>query len=409
MNYLIYQAMIHPVVGDSFIGDVFIRNGKIEELGRKLIKEEKVFLNRPLTILPHLELLRTEDINSYEMFKVINGQGHHLYPGLIDVHTHLGLYDEGTGWAGNDANEKSEAMTPHIRALDGVYPLDIGFKDAVQAGVTCVHVMPGSANIIGGTTSVIKTHGKSIDKMLVKELAGLKMALGENPKKHHSDNGDLTRMGIMGLLRETFLTVKYDLSENERKLPRYKPIIKALNKEIPVRIHAHRADDIMSAIRFAKEFDLNLRIEHCTEGHLIVEELKEYIEEIGELHVSIGPTMTRRSKIELRNKSWDVYAKLVEAGVNVSITTDHPYVPIQYLNIASAIAVREGLDKDDALRGITINPALNLGIQDRVGSIEEGKDADLVLWNGEIFDYMSKPLFTMINGEIVYEYGSFSS
>lgn len=377
MRKLIKNAFICPITSKEFVGDVLIENGKI-------IKVEK-------------------DINETKECEIIEAEGKYLYPGFIDVHTHLGLYDEGTGWAGNDANEKSEAMTPHIRALDGVYPLDIGFQDALKSGVTCVHVMPGSANIIGGTTSVIKTSGKTIDKMIVKKTAGLKIALGENPKKNHSDSGDMTRMGIMGLLRETFFTVKYDLSENEKKLPRYKPIIKALNREIPVRIHAHRADDIMSAVRFAKEFDLDLRIEHCTEGHLIKEELKEYSDLIGGLKISIGPTMTRRSKIELRNKSWEVYSKLVEAGINVSITTDHPYIPIQYLNIAASIAVREGLDESEALKGLTINPAINLGVEDRVGSIEVNKDADLVLWSEHPFHYMAKPIFTMINGEIVYK------
>jgi len=367
---IIKNALVYSIAKAPTVEDVLIENGKIAKIGKNL---------------------------SSKGANIIDGKGSFLFPGFIDVHTHLGLYDEGTGWAGNDANEKSEAMTPHIRALDGVYPLDIGFKDAISSGVTCAHVMPGSANIIGGTTSVIKTYGKNIEKMILKETAGLKIALGENPKKHHSDRGDMTRMGIMGMLRETFLTVKYDLTPNERKLPRYKPIIKALNREIPVRIHAHRADDIMSALRFANEFNLDVRIEHCTEGHLIAEELPK------ELKVSVGPTMTRRSKIELRNKSWSVYPTLVEHGIEVSITTDHPYIPIQYLNVAASLAVREGMKEEDAIRAITINPARNLGVDKRVGSIEVGKDADLVLWNQHPFHYMSKPIFTMIDGKIIYE------
>lgn len=380
MNILIKQATIHPVSSPSFVGDVFVKNGKINKIGTNLIQNE----------LPH-------------PYHTIDARNLLLYPGLIDVHTHLGLYDEGTGWAGNDANEKSESMTPHIRAIDGVYPLDSGFRDAIESGVTCVHIMPGSANIIGGTTSVIKTHGKNIEKMILRETAGLKIALGENPKKHHSDSGDMTRMGIMGLLRETFLKAKYDLSQTEEQLPRYKPIIKALKREIPVRIHAHRADDIISAVRFAKEFHLDLRIEHCTEGHLISDELKEYSDSLDHgLHVSVGPTMTRRSKIELRNKSWSVYRKLQDAGIHISISTDHPYVPIQYLNVSSALSVREGLTTQEALYNMTMNPAKNLGVSEYIGSIEVGKDADLVLWNGDIFHFLSKPIMTMINGEIVY-------
>jgi len=373
MKILIKGATVVPVTTPSFVGDVLLVNGKIDQINH--------------TIQPVHDA------------KIVDGAGRFLYPGIIDVHTHLGLYDEGTGWAGNDANETIEAMTPHIRSLDGIYPLDSGFTDAIRAGVTCAHVMPGSANVIGGTTCVIKTHGKNVEKMLVKKYAGLKLALGENPKKMHSHGAEsITRMGIMGMLRETFLKAKYDLTEVEKKLPRYKPIIHALNGDIPVRIHAHRADDILSAIRFAEEFELDLRIEHCTEGHLIAEELEEK-----NLKVSIGPTMTRRSKIELRNKSWNVYSALAEKGVEISITTDHPYVPIQYLNVTASLAIREGLDEKTALEGITINPAKNLGVDDRVGSIEVGKDADVVLWNYPVFDYRAKPIMTIIDGTIVYE------
>lgn len=375
MVTLIKGATVVPVTQPAFIGDVRVEDGKITAMGKDL------------------GMKGTQDF-------VIEAKGLHLYPGLIDVHTHLGLYDEGTGWAGNDANETSEAITPHIRAFDGIYPLDIAFRDAVEAGVTTVHVMPGSANVIGGTTSVIKTHGKDIEKMMIKRTAGLKMALGENPKRMHSNGSSdsITRMGIMGMLREALLKVKFDLTDSEKKLPRYKPIIKALNREIPVRIHAHRADDILSAIRFAEEFDLDLRVEHCTEGHLIANEMEGRVE-----HVSIGPTMTRRSKVELRHKSWEAYQSLAEKNIGVSITTDHPYIPIQYLNIAASIAVREGLCEEKALEGITINPARNLGVDERVGSIEVGKDADLVLWNHPLFHYLAKPVWTMINGKIVYK------
>ncbi|MCT8136923.1 amidohydrolase [Anaerobacillus sp. CMMVII] len=330
--------------------------------------------------------------------QVIDGKDHHLLPGFIDAHTHLGLYDEGTGWAGNDANETIDALTPHIRAIDGVYPLDIGFNDAVKYGITTVHVMPGSANVIGGTTSVIKTVGKNVQKMIIKEIAGLKIALGENPKRVHSTstkNNDITRMGIMGMLREAFYQAKQNPNADDLRIA---PIILALERKIPVRIHAHRADDILAAVRFAKEFQLDLRIEHCTEGHLIAEELTEY-----PLQVSVGPTLTRRSKIELKNKTWKTYSILTDHGISVSITTDHPYTPIQYLNICAAIAVREGLSEQNALEGITINPARNLGVDHRVGSLEVGKDADVVLWNQHPFHYMASPEMTIINGEIIYK------
>ncbi len=338
-----------------------------------------------------------EDLSHQPSIEVIDCKGRFLLPGFIDAHTHLGLYDEGTGWAGNDANETIEPTTPHIRAYDGVYPLDPGFKDALKYGITTVNVMPGSANVIGGTTAVIKTHGKSVKKMLIRETSGLKIALGENPKRIHSqgNNDSMTRMGIMGMLREAFYKAKY--CDNPDDL-RVAPIVRALKREIPVRIHAHRADDILSAVRFAQEFNLDLRIEHCTEGHLIAEELAG----IG-LKVSVGPTLTRRSKVELKNKSWFTYQELSNHGVEVSITTDHPYTPIQYINLCAAIAVREGLSIDRALKGITILPARNLGVDHLVGSIEVGKDADLVLWSDHPLHFMAKPIFTLVDGEIAYQ------
>jgi len=330
-------------------------------------------------------------------YELIDCDNNFLLPGFIDVHTHLGLYDEGTGWAGNDANETIEPMSPHVRAIDGVYPLDPAFGDALKYGITTAHVMPGSANVIGGTTSVIKTAGKNIKNMIIQETAGLKIALGENPKRIHSmgNKDSITRMGIMGMLREAFYEAMN--ADNPDSL-RIKPIIKALNREIPVRIHAHRADDIMSAIRFADEFNLDLRIEHCTEGHLIAEELAGL-----NLKVSVGPTLTRRSKVELKNKSWKTYQELTDHGVEVSVTTDHPYTPIQYLNLCASIAVREGLSEQKALEGITILPARNLRVDDRIGSIEPGKDADLVLWNQHPFHFSAKPIWTMVNGKIVYQ------
>ena len=232
--------------------------------------------------------------------------------------------------------------------------------------------------------------------MILQETAGLKIALGENPKTIHSygNKDSLTRMGIMAKLREVFYEAMYsDHPENIR----IAPIVKALKKEIPVRIHAHRADDILSAIRLAEEFDLDLRIEHCTEGHLIADELSGR-----ELKVSVGPTLTRKSKVELRNKTWLTYQELRKQGIEVSITTDHPYTPIQYLNICAAIAVREGLSEKEALEGITILPARNLRLENRIGSIEKGKDADLVLWDHFPLHFMAKPKWTMINGIFVH-------
>lgn len=371
MKILLKNAQIYPITSPPINkGDVSIENGKIIQVSGNLPSDSET--------------------------KIIDCFGGYLLPGLIDVHTHLGLYDEGTGWAGNDANETIEPLTPHIRAMDGVYPLDPAFSDAIKYGITTVHVMPGSANVIGGTTSVIKTAGKNIKKMIVQETAGLKIALGENPKRIHSHGlgESMTRMGIMGLLREAFYNAQR--SDNHESL-RIKPLIMALKRDIPVRIHAHRADDIIAAVRFANEFNLDLRIEHCTEGHLVASELAGM-----NLKVSVGPTLTRRSKVELKNKTWKTYQELTDHGIEVSITTDHPYTPIQYLNVCAALAVREGLPEQKALEGITINPAKNLRIDNRLGSIETGKDADLVLWSHHPFHYLAKPKWTMLNGEFIF-------
>jgi imidazolonepropionase-like amidohydrolase len=368
---LLKNATVFPITREPiYSGDVLIERGKISKVGKNIATETSVKM-----------------IDCGELF---------LFPGFIDVHTHMGLYDEGTGWAGNDANETAEMMTPHIRAIDGAYPFDPAFSDAIKSGITTVHIMPGSANVIGGTTSVIKTSGKNIKKMIVRETAGLKIALGENPKKIHShgNNDSITRMGIMGMLREAFYKA---LLSDQRNDFRNLPLVMALKREIPVRIHAHRADDIITAVRFAEEFNLDLRIEHCTEGHLVASELAG----LG-LKVSVGPTLTRRSKVELKNKTWNTYKELSAHGVEVSITTDHPYTPIQYLNICASLAVREGLPEQNALEGITINPAKNLKVDQRLGSIEIGKDADLVLWTHHPFHYLAKPKWTMINGEIVF-------
>jgi imidazolonepropionase-like amidohydrolase len=368
---LLKNAYVMPITSEPQSNcDVLIDNGKIVKLGYDIAVESGD--------------------------KVIDCTQGYLLPGFIDVHTHLGLYDEGTGWAGNDANETIEPMSPHVRAIDGVYPLDPAFGDAIKYGITTAHVMPGSANVIGGTTSVIKTAGKNIQNMIIQETAGLKIALGENPKRIHSmgNKDSITRMGIMGMLREAFYEAMK--SDNPDSI-RVQPLLMALKREIPVRIHAHRADDIMSAIRFAQEFNLDLRIEHCTEGHLIAGELEGL-----NLKVSVGPTLTRRSKVELKNKSWKTYQELTDHGVEVSVTTDHPYTPIQYLNVCASIAVREGLSEQKALEGITILPARNLRIEERVGSIEAGKDADLVLWSHHPFHYSAKPIWTMIDGQFAY-------
>jgi imidazolonepropionase-like amidohydrolase len=334
---------------------------------------------------------------------VIDAQGKVVTPGLIDVHTHLGIHEEGIGAEGHDYNEISSPTTPEARALDGINPREKGFEDARRAGVTTVQVMPGSANVIGGEMVVLKTAGHIVDEMLLKSPSGLKAATGENPKRFYGTKGKLptTRMGTASLLRQKFIEAQDYLEKRkegkiERKLD-LENIAKVLNKEIPLRVHAHRADDIVTVLRLKREFDIELTIEHCTEGHFIAPFIAKH-----DVRVSVGPTMSTRSKIELADKGWHTLTALAEAGVPFSLTTDHPVVGIEHLATSAILAVKYGLSEEQALKAITINAAKHLGVEERVGSIEAGKDADFVLWSGDPFDLRSKVEQTYINGELIF-------
>lgn len=340
---------------------------------------------------------------------IIDCQNKWITPGLIDAHTHLGVYEETIGWAGNDVNEMTDSSTPHVRALDAINPAEKGFEDAYKGGVTTVQVMPGSANVIGGEMSVVKTFGRTVEDMVIKELSGVKIAFGENPKRVYGEKKQMpsTRMGTAAVLRDNLTKARNYLRKLEKgeKDPALLPeidlkmetLVKVLKKEIPVRAHAHRADDIMTAMRIAEEFNLNITLEHCTEGHKIADIIatKGY-------RAAVGPTISNRSKIELSDKGWHTLVELERAGVPISITTDHPVIPINFITLTAAIAVREGLPEEAAWKAITINPAKHLGVDKRVGSIEVGKDADIVVWSGNPFDYRTKVEMTIINGNIVY-------
>ena len=340
---------------------------------------------------------------------IIDIQGKWVTPGIIDAHTHLGVLEETIGWAGEDVNETTDPATPHIRALDAINPMEQGFKDAYKGGVTTVQIMPGSANVIGGEMSIVKTYGRVVEEMIVKELSGVKIAFGENPKRVYGEKKQMpsTRMGTAAVLREQLTKAKNYLQKKEsnnidekNKLEtdlRMETLVKVIKKEIPVRAHAHRADDIITAIRIAEEFDINLTLEHCTEGHLIA----DIIAQKG-YSAAIGPTLSNRSKIELEDKGWHTLIELDKNNVPISIITDHPVVPIEYLIVSAAIAVREGLSEESAWKALTINPAKHMGVDNRLGSIEQGKDADLVVWSGNPFDYRTKVEQTIINGNIIY-------
>ncbi len=341
---------------------------------------------------------------------VIDAEGGYVIPGMIDAHCHVGMWEDSMGFEGDDGNEDTDPATPHLRAIDAINPLDRSFEEARSAGVTTVVTGPGSANVIGGQFAAIKTYGKRIDTMILKAPVAIKVAFGENPKTvyHQKNQSPVTRMATAAILREYLIRAKEykqdwdeynaDTEENDRPEFDFKmdSLLKVLNKEIPLKAHAHRADDIFTAIRIAKEFDVNITLEHCTEGHLIAKELKAE-----NAAVMVGPSLSDRSKIELRNLTFKTPGILSKAGLEVAIITDHPVTPIQYLPLCAGLAVREGMDETQALKAITIYAAKHCGIADRVGSLKLGKDADVVIFDGHPLGFSSKVKQVLIDGKMV--------
>ncbi len=376
--------------------------GKELERGSILIREGKI-----AGVFPQGEEPK-ELIEKLAPQAVIDGEGLLATPGLIDAHTHLGMWEDAIEFEGADGNEATDPVTPELRAIDGINPMDRTFQDARQGGVTCVASGPGSANVIGGQFAAIKTAGVCIDDMIVKAPAAMKCAFGENPKRVYGDEqrkAPMTRMATAALLRETLMEARDYLqnkeSEDEDKHPdfdfRMEALIPLLKKEIPLKAHVHRADDIFTAIRIAREFDLTVTLDHCTEGHLI----PSHIQKSG-CCALVGPSLSERSKFELKNLSFETPAVLAEKGVKVAIITDHPVIPIQYLSLCCSLAEKAGMKREDAMKAVTVYPAEILGISHRVGSLEKGKDADIVLWTGHPFDFHSEVRYTLINGEVVY-------
>jgi imidazolonepropionase-like amidohydrolase len=345
---------------------------------------------------------------------VIDAAGSWVLPGFIEAHGHVGVHEEAEGWAGSDSNELTEPVTAQVRALDAINPADLGFRDAVSGGVLAVNVNPGSGNPIGGQTAALKCWGRTVDEMLLKAPAGMKSALGENPKRVYGERkqSPSTRLGTAAVIRGALvdaanylakLDAEQRKTEDERKPVdrdlKLEALGRVLRREIPWRQHCHRADDIATALRLAEEFGYNLVIDHGTEAHLLADILAAK-----DIPVIIGPLFTSRSKVELRNRSLDNPGKLAAAGVTIAITTDHPVVPINFLAHQAALSVKHGLDRDTALRALTINPARIIGIDDRLGSIEPGKDADLVIWSGDPLDVLSRVTLALMNGEEIYRF-----
>lgn len=384
MTTLIRGGLVHDAVHrDACKADILLADGKIAAIGTDL----------------------TAPANA----AVFDADGLEVYPGFVDAHTHIGLDGYGIGYEGCDYNEMNDIWTPQLRAIDGINPRDPSLAEARRAGVTCVCTGPGSANVLGGTFLAMKTVGDRVDKMVVRDPVAMKCAFGENPKRCYRDKCDSTRMSTAAFLRGALMQArdygarKQAANGDITKMPAYNQKLEALlpvlAREIPLKAHAHQANDIFTALRIAREFNLRLTLEHVTEGHLIVDELA------GEKDVpmAVGPSLTFASKFELQNKSWATPGVLAKAGCHVSIITDNSVIPQQYLPLCAGMAVKAGMDPFDALKAITINPAEHIGVADRVGSLEVGKDADLVITAGSPFEVLTEVKAVFIDGARIAE------
>lgn len=375
------NGMVHDALHkEAYLADILAENGKIIAIGE------------------NLETAGDADI--------VDAEGLQVYPGFVEAHGHIGLDGYGIGYEGMDYNELNDIISPQMRGIDGVKPLDPALGKAAAAGITCVCVGPGSANVLGGTFTTIKTVGKRADDMIVRDGVAMKCAFGENPKRVYREKKDSSRMTTAALLREMLFKTKEYMEKKEAagddisKRPAFdmklEALIPVLKREMPLKAHAHATEDIFTALRIAKEFHLRITLEHVTEGHLIVEELA------GEgVPLAVGPTLTSASKFELRNRSWTTPGLLAKAGCQVSVITDSPVIPQEYLPLCAGLAVQAGMEPFAALQAITINPARHAGIADRVGSLEVGKDADIVITDGNPFEVSTEVKYVFIDGERV--------
>ena len=384
MTTLIRGGLVHDAVHrDACKADILLADGKIAAIGGGLTAPADA--------------------------AVFDADGLEVYPVFVDAHTHIGLDGYGIGYEGCDYNEMNDIWTPQLRAIDGINPRDPSLADARKAGVTCVCTGPGSANVLGGTFLAMKTVGERVDNMIVRDPVAMKCAFGENPKRCYRDKCDSTRMSTAAFLRGALMQArdygarKQAANGDITKMPAYNQKLEALlpvlAREIPLKAHAHQANDIFTALRIAREFNLRLTLEHVTEGHLIADELA------GEKDVpmAVGPSLTFASKFELQNKSWATPGVLAKAGCHVSIITDSSVIPQQYLPLCAGMAIKAGMDPFDALKAITLNPAEHIGVADRVGSLEVGKDADVVITAGSPFEVLTEVKAVYIDGARIAE------
>ena len=384
----IIGGLIKTMAGKD-IADGYIRteNGRIKEIGKR----------KGAAIRPE---------NGERVIEVRDGL---ILPGLIEAHCHMGITEEKKGMEGDDCNETVDPLTPYLRAVDAVNTMDAAFDDAVRAGITSAMIGPGSSNVVGGQFAFLKTRGRRVDDLVVKAPAAMKVAFGENPKVNYSGQGKSpsTRMAIAAMLREELTkAVSYarqkktaaDKGEDFQEDFRMECWLPVLRREIPLKAHVHRVDDIFTAVRIAKEFNLKMTLDHCSEGHLIAEELA------GEgFPAIVGPDLASRSKIEVQNMAFKTVGILNQAGVMTAITTDHPVSLIQSLPLCAGLAVKSGLPLEEGYKAITIHPAIICGVEARVGSLEVGKDADIAIFSGNPMEVFTETLYTIIDGRVVYE------
>lgn len=384
---------------------ILIKNGKICTMTGKKSENGCILINNH-----KIEKIAKDISVDDENLVVIDAEGGWVIPGMIDAHCHIGIMEEGIKFEGMDLNEYSNPVTPHIRAIDGINPMDTAFKSAVETGITTVMTGMGSSNAIGGQFAIIKTHGVCVDEMVVKAPAAVKIAFGENPKSIFGKKSamPITRMGTAALIRENLFKAQNYMYRKEEALENNKifdidikmeALIPVLKGEIPLKAHAHRSDDILTAIRIGKEFNINITLDHGTEAHIVCDYIKK-----SSAPVIVGPNMCFKGKVETKNRNYEIPKVLEEKQILFAIMTDHPVVPIEYLPMSAALAVKHGLNEYEALKAITINPAKILGISDRVGTLEEGKDADIAIYNDNPLNPYSKNMYTIISGKVVYDY-----
>ncbi len=383
---------------------MLIINGKIYTMEEEVIYENGYIRTQGKYIEEVGDMSELRPIRQKE--EILDVGGAWVLPGFIESHCHIGISEEKIGIIGDDCNEGTTPVTSALRAIDAVNPMDAAFHDAIETGITSVMVGPGSANVVGGQFLFMKTHGRCIDEMVVKNPAAMKVAFGENPKCCYGDKDEYpaTRMGVAALLRKTlFEATQYKRKKETGVLEQedfeMEPWIPVLSKEIPLKAHAHRADDILTAIRIAKEFDVDMTLDHGTESHLIVELVKQ-----SGYPVIVGPDLTSRSKLEVKNMNFKTNKVLHENGILFSITTDHPVTMIQYLPLCAGLAVKRGLPMMEGLKAITINAARICGVDEMLGSIKKGKHADIAIFSGNPMEVFTETLYTIINGEMVYNY-----